>query len=76
MDLSHKFAIGQKVHLAPSVSRSALAGTYEVLCVMPAGDYQSEQRYRIKNVMERHERVATESDLLEIEGSVENPAVA
>ncbi len=62
-DLSHKFTIGQTVHLAPSNTRSAVAGDYEVRYLMPASDYQSEPRYRVKNLAERHERVVTESDL-------------
>ena len=62
-DLSHKFTIGQTVHLAPSNARSAVAGDYEVRHLMPPSDYQSEPRYRVKNLAERHERVVTESDL-------------
>ena len=62
-DLSHKFTIGQTVHLAPSNTRSAVAGDYEVRHLMPPSDYQSEPRYRVKSLAERHERVVTESDL-------------
>ena len=62
-DLSHKFTIGQTVHLTPSNARSAVAGDYEVRHLMPPSDYQSEPRYRVKNLAERHERVVTESDL-------------
>ena len=62
-DLSHKFTIGQMVHLALSNSRNAVAGNYQVRRIMPSSDYQSEPRYRIKNLEERHERVVTESDL-------------
>ena len=62
--MSHKFTIGQMVHLAPSNSRNAVAGNYEVRHIMPTSDYQSEPRYRIKNLEERHERVVTESDLM------------
>lgn len=56
-DLSHKFTIGQTVHLAPSNTRSAVAGDYEVRHLMPPLDYQSEPRYRVRNLAERHERV-------------------
>ncbi len=62
-DLSHKFAIGQTVHFAPSRAHNAIAGNYEVRHIMPSSDYQVEPRYRIKNIAERHERVVTESDL-------------
>ena len=61
--MSHKFTIGQTVHLAPSNMRSALAGDYEVCRLMPPSDYQSEPRYRVRNLAERHERVVAESDL-------------
>ncbi len=61
--MSHKFTIGQTVHLVPSNMRSAIAGDYEVRHLMPPSDYQSEPRYRIKNLAERHERVVAESDL-------------
>ena len=61
--MSHKFTIGQTVHLAPSHTRNAVAGDYEVRHLMPSSDYQSELRYRVKNLAERHERVVTESDL-------------
>jgi hypothetical protein len=63
-DLSHKFTIGQTVHLAPSNMRGAVAGDYEVRRLMPPSDYHSEPRYRVKNLAERHERVVTESDLM------------
>ena len=62
-DLSHKFAVGQTVHFAPSRAHNAIAGNYQVCHLMPASDYQLEPRYRIKNIAERHERVVTESDL-------------
>ncbi len=62
--MSHKFAIGQTVHFAPSNAHTAVAGNYEVRHLMPASDHQIEPRYRIKNVAERHERIVTESDLM------------
>ena len=61
--MSHKFTIGQTVHLALSNTRGAIAGDYEVRGLMPSSDYQSEPRYRVKNLTERHERVVAESDL-------------
>ena len=62
-DLSHKFAVGQTVHFAPSRTNNAIEGNYQVCHLMPASDYQVEPRYRIRNPAERHERVVTESDL-------------
>jgi len=62
-DLSHKFAVGQIVHFAPSSIQNAISGNCEVRHLMPASGFQVEPRYRIKNAEERHERVVTESDL-------------
>ena len=60
----HKFSVEQTVNLIPRVLRSAAAGEYEILHLMPAPDADPETpRYRIKNVAEKHERVASESDL-------------
>ena len=61
--MSHKFTVGQTVHLAPSSTRKAVSGDYEVCHLMPPSDYQSEPRYRVRNLAERHERVVAESDL-------------
>jgi hypothetical protein len=62
-DLSHKFAIGQTVHLVPSNANKGVVGSYEIRQIMPVSDYQTEPRYRIRNVTERHERIVPESDL-------------
>jgi hypothetical protein len=64
-DLTCKFAVGQKVHLIPSNAHNGVEGDYEIRRIMPVSDYQNEPRYRIRNVMERHERVVAESDLIE-----------
>ncbi|MFZ1107349.1 MAG: hypothetical protein WAN43_03230 [Rhodomicrobium sp.] len=63
--MSHKFAIGQTVHLVPSNAHNGVEGDYEVCRIMPVSDYQKEPRYRIKNMTERHERIVAESDLIE-----------
>jgi hypothetical protein len=63
--LNHKFAIGQTVHLVPSNAHNGVEGDYEVCHIMPVSDYQIEPRYRIRNAMERHERIVAESDLKE-----------
>jgi len=63
--MPHKFTVGQAVALAPGVLRSAAAGEYEIRCLIPAPDSDPrDPRYRIKNVSEKHERVAYESELM------------
>lgn len=61
--MEHKFAVGQTVYFTPTRLHGAVAGDYEVRRLMPSSDNQIEPRYCIKSVTERHERVATESDL-------------
>ena len=60
----HKFSVGQSVDLVPTVLRAAAPGVYEIRRLVPAPDSNPENpRYRIKNVAEKHERVAFESEL-------------
>jgi len=64
--MSHKFAVGQFVTLVPRVLQAAAPGRYEVRQLMPASERDiSDPVYRIKSLDEKHERVATESDLLQ-----------
>ena len=61
---AHQFHIGQTVYLRPTAStRNAAAGMYEVRAVLPEEDGQ--RRYRIKSLIEPHERVALEYELSE-----------
>ena len=60
----HKFAIGQSVDLVTTVLRPSAAGAYEIRQLVPAPDGSPENpRYRIKSIAEKHERVASESEL-------------
>jgi hypothetical protein len=62
--MSHKFSVGQTVDLMPRVLRAAAAGKYEVVRLMPILDADPDNpRYRIKSLSEKHERVASESEL-------------
>ena len=62
--MAHKFNIGQIVELEPRILRSSAPGPYEVLHLVPASDRDpSNPCYRIRNITERHERVAPESEL-------------
>jgi hypothetical protein len=62
--LSHKFTVGQVVDLAPRLLQAAASGRYEVCRLMPMLDRDpTDPVYRIKSIEEKHERVASESDL-------------
>ena len=60
----HQFHIGQTVYLRPSAfTRNAAAGIYEIRAVLPEED--GRRRYRIKSLIEPHERVVSENELSE-----------
>ena len=60
----HKFTIGQSVDLVTTALRPSAAGAYEILHLVPAPDgHPDNPRYRIKSIAEKHERVASESEL-------------
>ena len=60
----HKFSIGQAVDLTPTVLRPAASGDYEILRLMPLSDGDPQNpSYRIKNLIEKHERVVRESEI-------------
>jgi len=62
--VAHKFNIGQMVELEPRGLRSSAPGPYEIRYLVPASDRDpSDPYYRIKNIAEKHERVAPESEL-------------
>jgi hypothetical protein len=68
----HRFAIGQPVRLKGRLGMSPkTAETYRISGTLPATD--NSPRYRIRNDDERHERVATEDSLEEIETSPFQP---
>lgn len=58
----HKFKIGQTLTFRGSGGpRSAAPGAYQVIELRPEAD--GEPSYRIKSELERHERIARESEL-------------
>lgn len=62
--MAHKFNVGQIVELEPRPLRSSAPGLYEIRHLVPASDRDpGDPCYRIKSVAEKHERVASESDL-------------
>jgi len=61
----HKFKVGQIVDLLPRRLRAAAAGKYEIRQLMPVPDSDSESpRYRVKSILEKHERVVPETEFL------------
>jgi hypothetical protein len=62
--MAHKFKIGQLVDLEPSVLRSLALGPYEIRHLIPPSDRNpGDPCYRMKSIAEKHERVASESEL-------------
>jgi hypothetical protein len=62
--MAHKFKTGQLVELEPTVLRSLAMGPYEIRHLVPSSDRDpGNPCYRIKSVAEKHERVASESEL-------------
>jgi hypothetical protein len=60
----HKFNIGQAVDLTPTTHRSAATGDYEILRLMPIEDGNPQNpSYRIKSIVEKHERVVRENEI-------------
>ena len=60
--MTPQFHIGQTVYLRPSAfARKAATGMYEIRAVLPEEDGQ--RRYRIKSLIEPHERVVLEDEL-------------
>jgi hypothetical protein len=58
---THKFAVGQTVRFSPGAQSAKLGGSYKIVRLLPAeaNDYQ----YRVKSVLDGHERVVKESQL-------------
>ncbi len=66
--MTHKFAVGETVTLEARLLRSAVAGDYEIRCLMPASENSADEpRYRVKSAAEGHERVVPECDLSLVE---------
>jgi hypothetical protein len=60
----HQFHIGQTVYLRRSAfTRDAAPGIYEIRAVLPEED--GRRQYKIKSLIEPHERVVSEQELSE-----------
>jgi hypothetical protein len=61
---THQFHIGETVYLRSSTfTRDAAPGMYEIRAVLPEKD--GRRQYRIKSLIEPHERVVSEQELSE-----------
>ena len=58
---SHKFKLGQSVEFAASDLRLKPLGRFTIVRVMPSE--RGIQQYRVKSVVDGHERMAMEGDL-------------
>jgi hypothetical protein len=59
---SHKFKIGQTVHLIPNrLERHVPAGTYTIQRLLPVEG--RDLHYRVKHTQDGHERVVNEAQL-------------
>ena len=59
---SHKYKVGEMISFRSYLKdRSAASGRYEIVACRP--DQDGEPSYRIKSELERHERIARESEL-------------
>jgi hypothetical protein len=58
----HRFGIGDRVNFVGRVRIGAATGEYEVVRLLPVESGQV--LYRIKSVLERHERVVGEEHLM------------
>jgi hypothetical protein len=61
--MTPQFHVGQTVYLRPSRGRDAADGAYEIRAMLP--DEAGQRRYRIKSLIEPHERVVSEQELRE-----------
>jgi hypothetical protein len=59
--MASSFHVGQTVYLRPLRGRDAAVGGYEIRTLMPEEGGQA--RYRIKSLIETHERVVSEQEL-------------
>jgi len=59
--MTPQFHVGQTVYLRPSIARNAAAGAYEIRAMLP--EEGGQRRYRIKSLIEPHERVVSEQEL-------------
>jgi hypothetical protein len=60
---SHKYEIGRVVRFQPRHDTAVPPGSYEIMRHLPSGDAERDPQYRVKSVLDGHERMVKESDL-------------
>jgi hypothetical protein len=58
----HRFEIGRVVRAPPRQNSTIPPGNYEVMRKLPSSDATRDPQYRVKSVLDGHERVVKESD--------------
>ena len=59
----HRFEVGRVVRARPSQGSAIPPGNYKVVRLLPSDDAARDPQYRVKSVLDGHERVVRESDL-------------
>ena len=59
----HKFEIGRVVRAPPRQNSAVPPGNYEIVRKLPPGEATRDPQYRVKSVLDGHERVVRESEL-------------
>jgi hypothetical protein len=61
MTVAHKFKAGQTVELVPSGYTGSVRGSFTIVCTLP--EEHGICHYRIRSLIDGHERVVTESEV-------------
>ncbi len=61
--VDHKFEIGKVVRARAQQEGGIPPGNYEIVRRLPSGDAARDPQYRVKSVVDGHERVVKESEL-------------
>jgi hypothetical protein len=61
--VNHKFEIGAVVRVKPQHDSAIPPGNYEIMRRLPSGDAVPDPQYRVKSVLDGHERIVRQSDL-------------
>jgi len=61
--MSHKYEIGRIVRSESRPNGVIPPGNYEIVRQLPSNDAERDLQYRVKAVLDGHERIVKESDL-------------
>jgi hypothetical protein len=59
--MTPQFHVGHTIYLRPAAARNAAAGAYDIRAMLR--DEGGQRRYRIRSLIEPHERVVSEREL-------------